>query len=822
MTMTQFSILNNTDIQSLTKSYITPEIARAAGLFRVDSVEGAEIVGHKSGSSDYSGLVFPNRWPGNSYPRSHRLRRDHPDLELKPDGSFREKAKYLSAPGESNRLYFAPSISAADLTSTDLPVVFVEGEKKTLALQRFFDETGERVLVIGLSGVWNWRGTVARTTNDHGRRQPVKGPIPDLDRIAWRSRKVEVIFDVDAHSNLKVRAARSALAREIASRSATVLTLEMPPLEETGCKGVDDLLGTKGADFVAAWLRQARQSGTKAERQTSTGGVCFDVRTDGVYAIDPAGEDPPVFVCSPLEIVARTRDERGENWGRLLRFPDADGRLHQWAMPVSLFSGSGEEYRAELLRQGLIIGSGRKARLLLEQYLNSKVEVTALCTSRLGWHRSNFILSDGSIGTADESVFFQSAAGGNDLLGVSGTLADWRDNIARYCAGNSRLAFAVSAAFAAPLLALTGNEGGGFHFRGATSTGKTTALLVAGSVWGGSGDKGFLRRWRATINGLESVAEAHNDALLCLDELAEVDPHEVGEVAYMLANGQGKLRQSRNITLRRPLQWTLLFLSSGEISLADHIAQAGKRLRGGQEIRLLDLPAEAGAGHGLFDDLHDWQTADELARHLRQAATQHYGEPIRAFLRQVAGEQADIAAEAQAFIEFFLKDHLPPQAGGEVVRVCRRFALVAFAGKLASEYGLTGWIEPEAERATARLFGEWLASRGTGYAEDEAAVRQVRLFLEQHGAARFQRLDGGDPRVIASRAGYVEGEGEETVWFILPEVFRTEVCRGFDPTQVARVLQRRNCLLTSHDLRYEKRTPEGKKKLYALTGIWRE
>ena len=39
----------------------------------------------------------------------------------------------------------------------------------------------------------------------------VKGPIPDLEWITWKDRKVVVAFDADAHSNDQVRIARAEL-----------------------------------------------------------------------------------------------------------------------------------------------------------------------------------------------------------------------------------------------------------------------------------------------------------------------------------------------------------------------------------------------------------------------------------------------------------------------------------------------------------------------------------------------------------------------------------------------------------------------------------
>jgi uncharacterized protein (DUF927 family) len=93
-------------------------------------------------------------------------------------------------------------------------------------------------------------------------------------------------------------------------------------------------------------------------------------------------------------------------------------------------------------------------------------------------------------------------------------------------------------------------QGGGFHFRGSTSTGKTTSVFVGGSVCGGDSEHGFLQTWKATANGLEIIAADHNHSLLCLDEIGECDSREIGNVAYMLANGRGKARMTKTIQAR--------------------------------------------------------------------------------------------------------------------------------------------------------------------------------------------------------------------------------------------------------------------------------
>ena len=554
----------------------------------------------------------------------------------------------------------------------------------------------------------------------------------------------------------------------------------------------------------------------------------FRLLDDAVMYLDPDPEKEPLKICGRLEVAACTRDVRGDGWGRLLKWTDAEQRAHQWAMPASLLAGDGNEYRARLLDGGLYLAPGRKAREQLHVYLQMKPDALALCVARVGWHGDNFVLPSETIGPASAGkVLFQTPYESEHLYNIAGALVDWRTNVGRFCSGNSRLIVAVSCAFAGPLLSLAGGESGGVHFHGATSTGKSTALLVGGSVLGGGGRNGFVQSWRTTANGLEAVAEAHNDLALFLDELAQLDPKEAAEIAYLLANGSGKGRMSRNIGARKRLSWSLLFVSAGEITLADHARTAGKRTKGGADVRLLNIDADAGAGLGLFENIHSAESADAFARQLKQAARRHYGTPLRAFLDFLTADRAAAEEALRNFQSDFLARHVPAGASGEVSRAAQQFALIAAAGELATHAGITGWNHDEATGATGRCLSSWIDNRGTaGAADIEAAIRQVKSFLEVNGPSRFQsakaRLDGrGDPihEKVINRAGFrVEEDGETTMYLIFPEVFRREVCEGFDFRTVAKAVEARGLLETQPPHLTKKcRLPEvGMVRVYAV------
>lgn len=400
-----------------------------------------------------------------------------------------------------------------------------------------------------------------------------------------------------------------------------------------------------------------------------------------------------------------------------------------------------------------------------------------------------------------------------------GTVASWQEHVARYAVGNSRLGLALSTAFAAPLLHPTGSESGGFHFRGGSSTGKTTALHVAGSAWGGGGIRGFIRTWRATSNGLEGIAALHCDALLCLDEIGQVDGRDAGQIAYMLANGQGKTRAGRSGETRPSAEWRLLFLSSGEISLADKIAEdgRGRRIAAGQEVRIVDIAADAGAGMGIFENLHGFPSADAFARHLKMTSGEHYGEAWRAFMRVLVKDFDAIAPTVNGYRDEFMAENTPAGADGQVSRVATRFGLVAAGGEMATAFGVLPWEPGEATKAAARCFHDWLLLRGgVEPAEEREAVSAVRRFIELHGNSRFEPMgdlihrDGMGTPIdvrIQNRAGFRRRDESGGIeYLVLPEVWRGEVCAGMDAVTVARALATRNLLVAGEGNKLQKNT----------------
>ncbi len=555
---------------------------------------------------------------------------------------------------------------------------------------------------------------------------------------------------------------------------------------------------------------------TAAERPAPAPGG-FRVTADGVFYVGEDGEARPV--CSRLEILARTRDDKGQSWGLLVEFDDPDGDLKRLNIPARAMAGDfGKEVLGPLVDMGLRLApvrTARNSRNDLQSYLQSYDSTDrARLVARLGWHGDAYLLPDRQIGQSGEHLHFYEAGVQLPSISQAGTLEQWQQQIGALCVGNHRLAFVVCVAFASPLLHLLGAESGGFHLYGDSSGGKTTHLQVAASVWGGPR---LVRSWRSTDNALESIAAAHSDGLLVLDEIGMCDPRIIGETVYMLGNGTGKARANdRGMAGRQVQEWRLLFLSTGEKTLAQHMAEAHKELKAGMEVRMLAVPADASKGLGLFEVLHDFEDAAALSDALKARVGKFYGEPALAFLSALCepGKLFGYVAMLRSTVERFTAEALPIGASGQAQRAATRFGLAAAAGELATALGVTGWPNGTALSAARVCLGAWLAERGgAGNMEGEAIIQRLRLTIERYGEGRFTRWDNVAAKVddhaprTTDRLGfrrtighsYGDAQYTTTTYYLLPTAWRDEVFKGMNLRNVNRVLVEREILQPGND-----------------------
>jgi len=536
----------------------------------------------------------------------------------------------------------------------------------------------------------------------------------------------------------------------------------------------------------------------------------FEMTSNGLFFTPPPkGEDEnsvPKFVSDPFEIVGQCRDPNSSGWGLFLRWQDPSKVQHEVIIPRKMLPQPATQIAAMLEDGGLRCSNNP---ILLRSYLS---QAAPPCTLRIvreaGWHRDDceeaaYAFPSGEVfGRANHNVVLANDVVRSDEgVGTAGTLTEWQEQVARYAGGNSRLAFFVCAALAGPLLDINSEPSGGFHIVGKSRSGKTTAALVAASVWGEPSRK--VSQWRATDNGLEAQAKGCSDGTLILDEIGQASAKVAGDSIYMLANNSGKQRADVLGNARTRAAWRVLILSTGEIGLRAKMQEAGQSAATGLDVRLVNIDADSGCGLGAFETIHNFPTAAEFADHLRTVSGRFYGTAIRAFLEQLSAMRLEREHELRDLLTTkraeFRKQHVMSGADGQIESVAGRFSLIAAAGELAIEMQVLPWKPGEAERAAASCFRSWLSMRGhSGAGEDEMALAHIRGFIIQHRDTRFSRIND-DFASVRDRVGWTKQGSNGDDYLFQKDQWDNVVFKGtsLDPKRVLATLNNRDLLKTT-------------------------
>jgi putative DNA primase/helicase len=356
-----------------------------------------------------------------------------------------------------------------------------------------------------------------------------------------------------------------------------------------------------------------------------------------------------------------------------------------------------------------------------------------------------------------------------------GTLEVWRKNIAALCNGNSRLIFAVSLAFTGPILwFVQGPKGGGFQLWGEKETGKTTATMIGGSVWGchtDAGDReiGFAETWHTTANQVEITALAHSDCLLILDETTQgLDDRTRAQIVINVTIALAQLREKERMTnVQSARSWRCFFFSTSNFTL-DALAARGKVvLDDAVRSRLTEIPLPVD-GKGIYEQLHGFPSGEELTDVLARRCRKYYGVAGREFEKRLVEARKKNVNSLRELLAKWRTEYvraLKPQARTEHLkplhRSTGRCATVYAAGRLAMTYGLVPWTEKELLDAVLSCQLDGLRHSQTKREQVDTSVAGLRRKVVSYLAdnrGQFRNLDKKMPPLgkhnFGSRPGY--------------------------------------------------------------------
>jgi putative DNA primase/helicase len=200
-------------------------------------------------------------------------------------------------------------------------------------------------------------------------------------------------------------------------------------------------------------------------------------------------------------------------------------------------------------------------------------------SGHLGWVGDGFSLGREYLG-GGRPVAFRGADDGDerlaDALSSAGDFEAWREAV-KSILPYPRAALGLYASLAAPVLKVLDAPSFVVDFSGSTSTGKTTVLRLAASVWGNpEPGSGILRTWNSTRVYIERASAVLHDLPLILDDTKGVKhPNLVAQTIYDYTTGQGRGRGCK-VGLGASSSWRGVLIPSGEQKATSFTQDAGQ------------------------------------------------------------------------------------------------------------------------------------------------------------------------------------------------------------------------------------------------------
>lgn len=492
--------------------------------------------------------------------------------------------------------------------------------------------------------------------------------------------------------------------------------------------------------------------------------------------------DQSILISQHFEVIAVTKDETGSDWGRLIRFLNPEKCWVEKNITLEDLKTSGKIALKPLFREGLTIYPNKESEFIDLVIAWQPTSIITIC-KQLGWSNGTFLLPHHAFHEQPTRLHSSITELHLNSYAKSGCLVDWQMQIAAYAPKNPVLVTVISLAFAGPIIRLLGKKSFGLHLYGNSSTGKSITQMVAKSVWG---NPNYKMSWNATMSGLEQAAMYFNDGLLVLDEIGETNPTNLSDKIYMLANQSGRLR----MTEKAPTNWQLVFLSSGEINLKTALSSKGVEVKAGNLVRMLEIPSNSET-FGMFDNYYGFDSPEAFANHLETQTQRFHGTAGISFIESLLKTNNEtIQLKLLNYQNLFLKEIDRKKIPSQIQRSANQFSILASAGELASELGITGWAPGTAISSGVDCYARWLNQLDSIHnnIEEFQIITNIRDFIERYGA-RFISENSG--KMIDGCLGFKKHDSKtnQTYYHFFNWAFK-EACKGHNTQSVAKVLKK--------------------------------
>ncbi|UXR73989.1 DUF927 domain-containing protein [Staphylococcus sp. IVB6238] len=320
-------------------------------------------------------------------------------------------------------------------------------------------------------------------------------------------------------------------------------------------------------------------------------------------------------------------------------------------------------------------------------------------------------------------------------LQPKGTFKGWWEMYLKQVKGNLLLELAVVFAASSLVTAFlkTRREvefsGTIFSFMGNSSTGKSTAAVLAVSIAGNptKGSNTLFRSWNGTRNALEGYLSSNFGMPIVLDELSAAAFKDTTGLLYSLAEGQGRQRSNIDGNVKELKNWGTTVISTAEYSILNDSAR-----NDGLNVRTIEI-SEA------------FTTSADNADAIKRATSVNYGHIMPLVAEYLLKREDEVIKWFHAEHDWF-KKQLKNETSNTGIRMFKRYAVIATSARIferviavpididaVREYLVSYHLESVSERSLAEksieVIVQFVAQNRGKFSEDA----KLSTMIENYG-----------------------------------------------------------------------------------------
>lgn len=418
-----------------------------------------------------------------------------------------------------------------------------------------------------------------------------------------------------------------------------------------------------------------------------------------------------------LRKVAEIHDHASDLFKVLIEVRLKNGKLRRVELSPSLVSDP-KSLESKLLDIGADLPISDHRRESLKKFGNIKAEQQISRVARSGWlpGERSFAVQSRIVGKNTSSVIGLPEPGNSNERGwfaASGTWKTWARTVAPLANSSSILTLGIAASFAAPLLHLLKQQSFSLCISGPTRSGKSMASLLASSVVG-IGRIDMLPTWHSTDAGQEELMPRFNDCLAPIDDFESMKGtatqkyQRIRDFSYSISAGSERRRHTSFETTTE--SWNVILLTSMESPIYELARSVGEERRGGESIRMIDVPVLSNGRKHIFDRARaegikptpKWRI--DQFRRIQEACGNNHGAVFIHYAGGLCRQPKTFTKDAEKYTARFVDSVISNDDRDLARDVAQKFGIIYAGGMIAIDLGILPWTAKHLQAAISSCY----------------------------------------------------------------------------------------------------------------------